>query len=320
MAFNFSGDESDSMDGFDMGEVPADPPASDDVSEETIQSKLEPLQEVEEDYEQVLSQVDRRMRVAYFYRSILDSILFSEETSEARIVQSKIRKFCNDELEVIFGMRSAKAAPTVEQFSVEEVEILKNLAAQVRITKEAKGKPPIVVKPTVRQVQTKPQPVVQTIQTQTQALPVAALKPQPKPAVPQAQPKKPTGPDQRIPERYRNDPTAKVVKGKVYIQARNDSGGLVWRDVDAKTGEPLAAPVPVMRDVTPTPVPTGSMIQPMPMPSIVGGQFSQIMEQQASDQLARLDRVASLPGPAGAAARLMGGALTRSIGGGEDES
>lgn len=326
MAFNFNGDEGDTMDGFDSeadsaGDpfvqpgvempVPGAPPEY--VSENPrpgnhFVAQTEILEDAkEEDYEQVLSQVDRRMRVAHFYRSILDSSLFDEETSEAKIVQGRIRKFCNDELEVIFGMRSANSSPISAQFDNEEVTILKNLAAQVKLAKTAKEKP-TVNKPTVNKVQTKPPPAVQKVQTKPtaprQAAPVVPQ--QAKPAI------NPQG-DLRIPERYRNDETARVVNGKVYVQARNDDSQLLWRQ-ETKNGKRVT--VPILKDVTPVAVPTGSMQQPIPMPSVLGGPasaFSQVMQQHADMTLQSLDRAAAMPGVGGRVAQQFGGALAISL-------
>ncbi len=329
MPFDFNGEDIDPMDGYSEDPVADDQPEVDlpvpgapqgAYSDNTPESILDAAEE-QEDYEQVLSQVDRRMRVAQCYRSILNSDLFNDETSEAKIVQNRIRKFCNEELEIIFGMRLNRQAVAVSsQFTAEEADILKNLAAQVRLAKEAKDKPkPVVKAPTVNRVQTNqpatlkiPKPKVSAKPT-VQLTAVATVKPSPKTS----------GVDLRIPEQWRKDPTAKVVKGKVYIQARNDDGEPLWRTVDPKTGAPIAVPVAIMRDVTPMAVPPVGMAQPIPMPSIVGGTaspFSQIMQQAASAQLAGLDRIASIPGVGGAAARLMGGALTQSIGAGEDVS
>ncbi len=322
MGFNFNGDDVDTMDGFDSEEagdpftqpgveppVPGAPAESAQIYVPDPVSILDAQENQEEDYEKVLSQVDRRMRVAHFYRSILDSALFEEDTSEAKIVQNRIRKFCNEELEVLFGMRTTTTAfsQTPAQFSPEEAAILKNLAAQVKLTKDAKTAKPAIVKPTVNKVQTKPASAVQIVQTQAR---------QPKQQVqqtpPPAQPK--TGKmDMRIPERYRNDPTAKISNGKVYIQARNEENQPLWRQ-ETKNGKKITSPV--MRDVTPVAVPTGSMIQPIAMPSIVGGPnspFSQVMQQHADMTLQSLDRAASMPGVGGNVARQLGGSLAISL-------
>ena len=342
MPFDFdpNGNDVDTMEGFDDDPTAVFPEDLDDntpvpgapagyIPDAVVERLLSPVPE-EEDYEKVLSQVDRRMRVAHFYRDVLEADLFSEKTAEAKIVQGRIRKFCNDELEVIFGMRSAQVAATDGgQFSVDEVKVLKELIARLTLAETAKQtKSPVKAVNKVQQVQQKAPAVVQ-IRTQQQSKPPAPAPVAPVPVAPPSpaakQPPRDPKIDLRIPEQHRNDPTARVVKGKVYIQARDDDQNPLWRSVDSTTGRALKNQVPIMRDVTPIAKPTGAPIQPVAMPSMLGGAsspFSQVMQQHADSTLQMIDRASGQRGVGGNVARQFGGALAISLmnkAGDEDE-
>lgn len=285
MAFNF-GDIGDTMDGFDSEESQAgvvqeqEAPVPGYIQSPENQAALEQLDIVaqEEEYQQVMAQVDRRMTAANYYRMILDHDFFPNSGPEGHLVQSKVRRFVRDELEILLGMRvsSPKATGSTAQFTEEEVEVLKGLIARL--------KKPVEQKPQFKAV-TQPAP-----QSQPQFKPIVAPQVVPKQAAPKPQAKPQTqsraGVDPRIPPQYRNDPTAHIENGKVYVQARNrETGELLW----VREGNKEATPF--WKDVTPVAKPTGP-IQPLPMPSIAQGNM--ISEQQAGANLQVLERMARI--------------------------
>jgi hypothetical protein len=75
----------------------------------------------------------------------------------------------------------------------------------------------------------------------------------------------------RVPEQYRNDPTLKIEKNKIFVQNKTADGELLWEKVDGKIK-------PVYKDITPVAKPVGNVKQ-MPMPS--GEHFEMIMFQHA---------------------------------------
>lgn len=291
MPYNF-GDE-DPLDGYDAAEdqsgaqqepqaepeapVPGYTPAPGDVIPGTM-----PETAVEEDYGAVMAQVDRRMKVANYFRLILDNELFPGGEAEAVIAQTRIRRFVRDELEVLLGMKSAVTtarSTAVAQFTDEEVAALRELIS--RITKK-----PTPFKPVQQQQVTPPAP-------QFKPVTAAAVVPKPKPVAPPVQrtpapaPRQqqaaPQGVDPRIPPQHRADPTAKIVNGKVYIQARTEDGEMLWVH-EKKTGKKT----PMMKDVTPVARPVG--VQPLPMPSIA--QINTIETARADESVQMIENMA----------------------------
>jgi len=298
MTFKFGDEDGDTMDGFGTeesntvdsshvsepeGPVPGYIPEEEQggKSLESVDQYLQgPTPEVEEEYEAVMAQVDRRMKVAQYFRMVLDNSMFDDGTPEAKIAESRVRKYVREELEVLFGMRQVQShRPAPAQFTDEEVQILKELIVRLK-------------KPAVATPQFKPIGVSPRASVPSQPLIVAKTKPMvqvqaPKPAQP-AGTTKPTVRqnvvDPRIPKQYQDDDTARVINGKVYIQARSEDGDLLWSK-DKRTNKTQ----PIMKDVTPVARPTGT--QPLPMPSIA--QTNQIETQRAGEQLQIMERMAA---------------------------
>lgn len=333
---NAAGVDDLSMDGFDVdestGEVVEEAPQEDlpvpgyvpqpgDVlptqptvaRQETIETLTE---ETEEDYGAVMDQVDRRMKVANYFRLVLDNDLFAgDESPEAKLAQNRLRKYVREELEVLLGMRKS-TAPTVtavpaSQFTEEEVSALKELARlAIRKLKNEPQLQPIAAKPVV-QPQLKPVTAASVVPAPKKPAPPKVQQPQakpvaqkPAPAVQQRPAAAPRGPvDPRIPEKYRNDPTAKVVNGKVFVQARDEDGNLIY-----VTHPKTKRRIPSMKDVTPVAKPMG--VTPLPMPSFA--QMDQMAAVQATQNIgviqsfaAHNPNVAALAGAA--ALHLQGG-------------
>lgn len=291
MTYNF-GDDPDTLDGFDTEEpveVPPqmqqeEPPIPGYVEEPVTTAQLEANEE--EEYASIMAQVDRRMKVANYYRMILEHEFFPDNNVESNTAQNRIRKFVREELEVLLGMKAAKAAvvsigPAASQFSDDEVAVLRELIARL--------KKPTPAAPQFKPMAAAPAPVAPAVNKVVQSLAAAAPK-KPAPAVqvkPVAPPKPPVAQngtvDPRIPMQYRKDPTARIENGKVLIQARNEDGQPLW----AREGK--GKPVAIMKDVTPVARPVG--VQPLPMPSIA--QSNSIESNRADENIRTIERLAS---------------------------
>lgn len=314
-------DEPDSLEGYDVdegstglppeddqatGPIPGYIPQPGDMIPDEALADTPALAEVEEDYGDVMDQVDRRMKVANYYRLILDNDLFSsDETSEARIAQGRIRKYVREELEVLLGMRKtaggvAPAATFVNPFTDDEMTALKELArlALKKMRSEPQLKP-IVAKAQPAAPQLKPiaptaASVVPMIKKPAPVQAPRAAAPKPVPAA--ATQQRTAGVDPRIPEQYRGDPTAKVVNGKVFVQARDEDLRPIFL-----THPRTKRKIPSMKDVTPVARPVG--IMPVPMPSFA--QMDQMQAIQAQNNVgvmsalaARNPNIAALAGAA----------------------
>ena len=76
----------------------------------------------------ILDDVDLRLATADYYRAILGHDFFEVEGSAAEIVDREIRAFIKGRLEILLGLRDARAPSSI--FSGEEIEALKLLAAK----------------------------------------------------------------------------------------------------------------------------------------------------------------------------------------------
>lgn len=267
----------------------------------------------DEDYRELVSHVDRRLRIAQNFRLVLDSPLFGEETPESRVVQSRIRKFVREEIEVLFGMKAASSMSSGSSgaFTAEEVDALKALAAATISAKKRTAEPklnriaappPVQAPPAaVKPIQAAPvRPIQQPRQQPVQAPPQQRTQPRPptQPQQPQSSVKPGTLPnnvaagtpglktDPRVPDDYKNDPTVRIKNGHVYVQQRdNSSGELLW------VQEPgMRRPIPMLKDITPISKPSGP-IQPVPMPNVES--MSMLTNQTAATEaMQNLERLA----------------------------
>lgn len=255
----------------------------------------------EEDYQEVVSHVDRRLKIAQYYRLVLDASMFDDNTPEARIVQSRLRKFASGEIEVLFGMKAAPTAVGASPFSQDEIDALKALAAATMAAKKRSAEPkmnkigqlaapaPAAPAPALKPIQAKPAVRVQTTPQVASPRPRPAVQPPVAAAKPgELQNQVPPGSpslknDPRIPPDYTADPTVRIKNGHVYVQQRNDAGELLW------VHEPgMKKPMPMLKDVTPVAQPQG--IQPVPMPSAEAMSLltSQISANESVQNLERL--------------------------------
>lgn len=80
----------------------------------------------------VLSEVEERLAKANCYRALLESKLFADGDELARMVEEEVREFVRDRLSYLMGMKTpVEPVAVASQFTEEEVQVLKTLAAKV---------------------------------------------------------------------------------------------------------------------------------------------------------------------------------------------
>lgn len=159
-----------------------------ETAEESAQKQPQPVQYMEE--------VDRRLDVAATYRSLLRNPLFEgDATDSTTIVESEIREFIVNRLQVLLSMKDAPAkqvqAPVKEfPFSDFEVQTLKLLLDSM-VKKGLAPKPTAVVAP----LATAPAPkTAPTVRRATAPVAAPAKVPPVQPAAPKAKPKQASTP------------------------------------------------------------------------------------------------------------------------------
>lgn len=226
----------------------------------------------QEDFEDVMSEAERRFEVAQYYKLLLQDSLFQNVNRASQQVEAEIREFIRERLSVLLGI---KQQSSTSEFSSEQIDVLKQFADLgengPEVLKAVMGK---LYKKIDKHQKTEQKPSLKTVKNE----PGPALKKRQ-----QAQPQKqnqvnspkqnqePVNSNIEIPELYKNDPTLKISANKVFVQQKNGQGELLWEKKNGKL-------VPLYRDVTPAAKPSGD-IQPIPMPS--GQQLSLITQQKA---------------------------------------
>jgi hypothetical protein len=84
----------------------------------------------EDDFDERMSEVERRLEVAQYYRLLLNDSLFSTSTPAAKVVEAEIRAFIRERLEDLVGIRTPKVVKSSD-FSDEEMTVLKQFTARV---------------------------------------------------------------------------------------------------------------------------------------------------------------------------------------------
>lgn len=251
-----------------------------------------------------------RLDMAHCYRLLLENSMFDVDTPAARKVDAEVRDFVCQRLEILMGVQpeapSQKNLPkAMDVFSAAEIQVLKTVAKRV-IEKSAEQKPAepaAPAAPTLKKVtlpdqpQSKPEAPAQRPQQ-----PVKRQLPQPqlRRPQPQQQPQRAQGQQKpqgklnidmdRIPEKYRDDPTLKIVGGQALVQSRTPEGQLLW-EYDPATKQKTA----MMKNIALPVKPSAGSTQPIPMPPIqqLMGPGSPVMQAHADAMLGTAERRAT---------------------------
>lgn len=158
----------------------------DPQEEETIPQGYAVPPEVlpEAEVETELSEVERRLEKAHFYRMLIKHDLISSDSAEAIEVEEEIQNFVRGQLAILLGMKTLPVAAVPFAFTDEEVEALKAVAAKVLQKPQVLAAKPPPKAATITPVSEKPAPVV-------------AVRPPPEPVVRAAAPKAEPPPPRR---------------------------------------------------------------------------------------------------------------------------
>lgn len=143
-------------------------------------------QEYSEDYS---NEIDKRLEVAAYYQQLRRGSLFTSDTEASRIVEREVRRFVQQRLEVLVGMRAAEPAPQVQvklPFTEPQITALTVWADRL-LKKDPVQEAPQKTEPAIRQASA-PAPVAMPPKV-LKEVPVTVQKPSP--AAPPPAAKKP---------------------------------------------------------------------------------------------------------------------------------
>lgn len=225
--------------------------------------------------------VEKRLEVAQYYQTFLQESFFDDDSAAAQMVESEIRGFVRERLNVLMGVKEGSSAGV--SFTNQEVEVLKKLAGlgpeasevlKVAIDRVTQGS-----RVAAENRKFKSAPVIE------KAASAPKFKPKKKQQKQQEEPKEQTKPKYSIdiPEQYKDDPTLKVENNRIFVQLRNPENELLWeKDAEGDI-------VPVWKEITPPAKPVG--VVPLPMPS--GTHLNTIMAATASRIVDKVSGVGS---------------------------
>lgn len=239
------------------------------------------------DVDEAMSEAERRFEIAQHYKLLLRDNLFANQSDISEIVEAEIRTFIRERLGVLLGVKPAPAASsgfTPEQVAVlssfadlgeEAPEMLKALMG--RITKKMVKTPPKV----------KEEPTLKVVKEPTRPTLKKAEEPKLRTSTAEAPKEAPVARGKRmklpIPEKYKNDPTLKIEGNKIFVQARNTDGELMYKTANGQIVTVVDNTTqPVYKDITPKATPVG--VKPVPMPS--SAQL-EIVTAQAAEKVVR---------------------------------
>ncbi len=194
----------------------------------------------DEEPTEYMGEVDDRLEIATYYRSLLRNPLFNENTRAAKIVEREHRAFIRERLEILLSIREASTVqPAVSPFTSEEVEGLKILIGQMR-KKGMLTTPGTAPTPTPQPV---PQAVTPPVRTAPQPAPVRRAPTQ----APQRQaaptPKAPVKPARQL--RRRSEAPPPVVRTEIVT---NPNTGKTFERKIQQAQKPAGA-LPFPRDL-----------------------------------------------------------------------
>lgn len=253
----------------------------------------QPVMETLEEVDEAMSEAERRFEIAQYYKLLLKDSLFQNRNETADIVENEIRGFIRERLGVLLGVKTAPAATsgfTPDQVAVlasfaelgeEAPEMLRALMGRITKKMDKKANKPVKEPPALKVVKEPPRPTLRKVQQEEPEEPVRTPEPRPR-QLESAKPRgrKPNNLKIPIPEEHKDDPTLKIEGTKIFVQAKNTDGKLLWEKVDNVTR-------PVYKDVTPVAKPVGN-IQPLPMPS--GEHLKQVMADKAARVIQSVDK------------------------------
>lgn len=241
------------------------------VDEPQQQEVAQAVQE-QANFDTQMSEVERRLELAQYYRLLLNDSLFNNRSEAAATVEAEVRDFVRSRLEILLGVKKEQVK-AVSDFNDDEIQALKAVASRLLKKPELVDKKP--KEPPALGKKTHPDPahMLQVIGQKEQPSVKKAIAPQVK------QKQKPQSQDplrdalvERLPPHLRDNPDVVIEGDKVFMVAR-DSDGNVIRNHEGN---------PIRRNITPTAKPKG-VNKPRRTPTIQ--EANAIMAQQANQML-----------------------------------
>jgi len=126
---------------------------------------------------EVLTEVERRLELARYYRMLLSGGLFSGHSAVGRQVELEVRGFVNQRLQVLLGISAEGQVAQEGGFSAEEVKVLKAVAKGLLKKKEPTlnrtRPPPVTPEPTLKPVAEPEKPKLKQRKPEPDLTPVA---------------------------------------------------------------------------------------------------------------------------------------------------
>jgi hypothetical protein len=215
------------------------------------------------DYSKAIQDIDTRLKVANYFRAILDADLLGSSDTEAKLVKERVRAFVGEELSYLMGVKKKEASNTAQSVSLtpEELTSIKQLVLLLTTS---------LAKKAANKEQTKEEPETAVATTE----PVQSDSDKPKKKKKSAKDKSDELEKHKhlIPKKYLNDTTLSFKDGRVFVHLRDNDGNFRYKE-DAKTG----VSQPILRDVTVSQI-QPNMPKPIPMP---GPRFYEVMAANA---------------------------------------
>lgn len=245
MPMDFDFDDSDVSGAIEETEreakKPASPPSKWRATSEPVTYQVE-----EPSFDDQMSEVEKRLEVAKYYRLVLDDTIFNDppNVEVADQVENEIREFVRGRMSQLVGVSEEKKAKVESVFSEEEITALRTIAQPEVISALKALAAKVLKKPAILDVKPRQEPAPKAPAVHKEPSLKKITRPASKPTEP-AQPKIVRPPPAR--------PQAQAVKKgkkqeKVFKTVVDESGNEVKMDVT-----PQAQPV----GIKPFPTPTG---------------------------------------------------------------
>lgn len=187
-----------------------------------------------ESIDEHMSEVEKRLEVASYYRMLLNDSLFTDATAAGRTVEAEVRAFIRERLAVLLNIKPARPEPVEVKspFSDVQIQALQALANKVI------GKPALIEPVKAAALAPRP-PAVRRVETpQPQSSTAPALRQRQAPATPvataSAKPVTPT----------KSKPGARKPFERRYSEHTKEDGTKVRLDVTGQVRSPASLPMP----------------------------------------------------------------------------
>jgi len=254
MPYDFNQNEEENLDPTDGLDVET-PPTGGAPSISALEAEAAAVvSEVNDEVENQLSEVEKRLERAQYYNLILKDTLFDDDSESARVVEEELREFVRSRLGVLLGLKHEprKEPPKPPPFDEDEIQALKAMAARVL-------KKPAILAPKPEPTRAAAPPTLKKVEVSFQpkvvprSIPVPASSPRtqskviPKAVVTRQKAK--SGSKYRtkadLPPALQEDPAVEVVDGKVFRTVVTEDGKEVRMNITPPTRPTAAGPKPL---------------------------------------------------------------------------